>query len=179
MLKDVLIFQKIKNGDIRAFESLFRQYYEPLCHYSCKWLNNMDAAEETVQELFYKLWKDREQIHIQLSIKSYLYGAVRNNSLLQLEHLRIRNHYQQHAEKQVQEALPNPQENLELKELENYLGSALQDLPERQRNIFCMNRYEGKTYTEIAASLSLSVKTVEAEMSKALKFLKKDIKNYR
>ena len=136
----------------------------------------MDTAEEIVQELFYTLWKDRASLRIVLSVKSYLYGAVRNQSLQHLEHLQVRQRYYR---KVVADGIPetdphdSPQEILEYKELEQRLAFVLEGLPQRRRDIFRMNRFEGKKYEQIAHEMSLSVKTIEAEMSKALQTLKR------
>ena len=179
MLDDVLIFGKIKNGDIHSFEILFRRYYERLCRYGYGVVGTWEDAEEIVQELFYKIWKERETLRIAFSVKSYLYGAVRNNSLQYLEHLAVRQNYrEQELDKHHEIRIQTPEEQLEYKELERQLEDVLNRLSERQRQIFTMSRFEGKKYTEIAGALSLSVKTIEAEMSKALRVLKLGIRNY-
>ena len=139
----------------------------------------MDTAEDIVQDLFYTLWKDHTNLRIVLSVKPYLYGAVRNQSLQYLEHLQVRQRYYQ---KVVADGLPesdpndSPQKILEYKELEQRLEFALEGLPKRQRDIFRMNRFEGKKYEQMAQEMSLSVKTIEAEMSKALRTLRKSLK---
>ena len=171
-----MLFSKIREGDVRAYETLFRRYYEPLCLYGNKITGNVEVAEDIVQELFYTLWKDRTSLRIVLSVKSYLYGAVRNQSLQYLEHLQVRQRYYR---KVIADGIPehdphdSPQEILEYKELEQRLAFALEGMPQRRRDIFLMNRFEGKKYEQIALEMSLSVKTIEAEMSKALRTLKK------
>ena len=138
----------------------------------------MDDAEDIVQELFFKIWKERTQLRILLSVKSYLYGAVRNQSLQHLEHLLVRKQYYQVVKDEMVESDPNdsPQKILEYKELEKRLEFALEKMPKRRRDIFRMSRFEGKKYEQIAREMSLSVKTIEAEMSKALKVLRKSLK---
>ena len=135
----------------------------------------MEVAEDIVQELFYTLWKNRTDLRLVWSVKSYLYGAVRNQSLQYLEHLQVRErYYQKIVADGISENDPDdsPQKILEYKELEQRLEFVLEKLPERQRNIFRMNRFEGKKYEEIAYEMSVSVKTVEAEMSKTLQTLR-------
>lgn len=87
-----------------------------------------------------------------------------------------------YREKITQEELEtsnvSPADDLEYKELESKFASLLQQLPERQRRIFCMNRFGGKKYSEIAKELSVSVKTVEADISKVLIVLRKELKHY-
>ena len=177
-MTDFVLYTKVREGDIRAYETLFRRYFEPLCLYGNKIAGNMDVAEEMVQELFYTIWKDRASLRIVLSVKSYLYGAVRNQSLQYLEHLQVRQRYHQHVAGELTESAlhDSPQEILEYKELEQRLEFALERLPRRQRDIFRMNRFEGKKYEQIAHELSLSVKTIEAEMSKTLQALRKSFR---
>ncbi|MDR1171669.1 MAG: RNA polymerase sigma-70 factor [Bacteroidales bacterium] len=177
-MNDLALYSRVREGDIYSFETLFRRYYAPLCLYCNKIVGNIDTAEEVVQELFYTLWKDRAILRISRSAKSYLYGAVRNQSLQYLEHLQVRKRY---YHKVVAGEIPandphdSPQEILEYKELEQRLEFALEGLPKRRRDIFRMNRFEGKKYEQIAHEMSLSVKTIESEMSKALHVLRKVI----
>lgn len=180
MLNDLFVLTKIKEGDVKAFEDVFRLYYTPLCMYAASITGRMDAAEEIVQELFYVFWKEKERLQLFHSIKSYLYGAARNQSLQYCEHQEVRNRHREvvlsgtNAESQFSD----PQEQIEYKELEDLIDRTLQKLPERRLRIFRMHRFEGKKYAEIASTLSLSVKTVEAEMTKALHTLRKEIEYY-
>ncbi len=177
-MNDFLLLAKVREGDIHAFETLFRRYYEPLCLYGNRMVHDPDTAEEIVQELFYTLWKDRSHLQIIISVKSYLYGAVRNQSLQYIEHIHVRERYRQTVvERSMENGISNtPQDILEFQELEQQLEIALERLPKRRRDIFRMNRFEGKKYEQIAREMSLSVKTVEAEMSKALHVLRKIIR---
>jgi len=169
---NLLIFKKIKDGNIEAFETLFRSYYEPLCRYAYQFVGNMDNAEEIVQDLFYILWKDRDSLQIFTSVNGYLYRSVKNRSLQYIEKVRVRdNYYEMSAENSSIEYF-TPQEELEYKELEQQIEITLCSLPERRQKIFRMNRMEGKKYNEIAQELQISVKTVEVEISKTLKILK-------
>lgn len=179
MLNDLFILTKIKEGDIKAFEKIFRQYHSPLCLYAASITGQMDIAEEIVQELFYVFWKDKEKLQVFHSIKSYLYGAVRNQSLQYREHLEVRSRYRSTVlSGQVESQATDPQDQIEYKELQNLINKTLEKLPERRLRIFRMHRFEGKKYAEIASTLSLSVKTVEAEMTKALHTLRKEIEYY-
>ena len=171
----ILIFKKIKEGNIQAFETLFRSCYEPLCRYAYQFVENVDTAEEIVQDLFYVLWKDRQTIQIFTSVNGYLYRSVKNKSLQYLEQEKVRDAYRKmYAENAVIET-STPQEELEYKELEQQVEETLHLMPERRQKIFHMNRMEGKKYSEIAQELQISVKTVEAEISKVLRELRSKI----
>ena len=165
--------------NIKTFEKLFRHHYASLCMYAFSITGRRDIAEETVQDVFYNMWKNREEIQIRSSVKNYLFGAVRNLSLRYKEHLVVRERYtdsMQNNEGSEVDLLP--QELLEFKELENAVTNILKKLPERRMNIFLMHRMEGRKYAEIADHYSVSVKTVEAEMTKAYQALRKGIEHY-
>lgn len=179
MLNDLFVLNKIKEGDIKAFEGIFKLYYSPLCLYAASITGRMDTAEEIVQELFYVFWKEKEKIQLFQSLKNYLYGAVRNRSLQYLEHLEVRHRHQEAVlSAGTEPEAGTPLDELEYKELEELINRTLRKLPERRLCIFRMHRFEGRKYAEIATALSLSVKTVEAEMTKALQTLRKEIENY-
>ena len=179
MLDELLILKKIKEGDIKAFEELFRRYYFPLCCYAAGITGQMAVAEEIVEELFYVLWKERVRLQIFQSVKSYLYRATRNQSLQYCEHEEVRNRYREAVlNTSNPEQSTDPHQQMEYEELQKLINSTLEKLPERRMRIFKMHREEGKKYAEIALLLSLSVKTVEAEMTKTLRTLRKEIENY-
>lgn len=181
MLNDLFVLAQLKEGNVKVFEALFRQHYSPLCLYAAGITGSVEAGEEIVEELFYVFWKDREKLQLFHSIKSYLYGAVRNEALQYCEHREVRN---RHRDKVLADsgsgtaASSDPQEQLEYEELQALVNRTLAKLPQRRLRIFQLHRMGGKKYAEIAALLSLSVKTVEAEMTKALKVLRKEIENY-
>jgi RNA polymerase sigma-70 factor (ECF subfamily) len=179
MLNDLLLLKKIREGDIKTFEDIFRRYYSPLLFFSVSITGRIDVAEEIIQDLFYVLWKERENLQIIRSLKGYLYGAVRNRSLQYCEHRRITENYKESVcALGIEITDSDPQENLEYKELEEIVKKTMEKMPDRRLRIFKMHRFESRKYIEIAELLSLSVKTVEAEISKALKALRKEIEFY-
>jgi RNA polymerase sigma-70 factor (ECF subfamily) len=181
MLNDLFVLKKIQEGDIHQFESLFRLYYSPLCLYAAGITGRTDISEEIVQDLFYVFWKERERLQLYHSIKSYLYGSVRNRSLQYCEHQEVMERHRRQTALSADgepSRTDNPQDVLEYKELEDLISRTLSKLPERRLRIFQMHRFEGKKYAEIASALSLSVKTVEAEMTKALHALRKEVETY-
>jgi RNA polymerase sigma-70 factor, ECF subfamily len=179
-LNDFYIQKKIQGGDIREFENLFSKYYEPLCRYAFSFLKDMDSAEDIVQEFFYNFWKNRTSFSLRLSLNAYLYQAVRNNSLHYLEHLVIRQNYEDAVLKDFKQQQPgNEQTRIEAEELGKAINETLRQMPERCSRIFRMNRFEGKKYREIAEILSISVKTVEADMGKALQLFRNSLKDFK
>jgi RNA polymerase sigma-70 factor, ECF subfamily len=176
--RSISIQRRTRNNDISAFEMLFRKYYAALVNYAYGFTKDMDAAEEIVQELFYNYWKNRKEINIKFSIKSYLYRAVRNNTLKYLEALAVRRRYADRIFDASKGHSGYEQLDMEIKELNDLIENTLKELPERCIQIFRMSRFEGLKYEEIAAKLSVSVKTVEANMGKALKLLRERLGKY-
>ena len=177
-LSEVKILKKIKEGDIARFEILFKEYYERLCEFGLRYLKSLDLAEEIVQDTFYNIWRNREKINIKTSIKSYLYTAVRNNCLQELRTRSLDMKYENYYKSHYSNESISPADELNAKELSEVINKALNSLPERCRIIFKMSRDEGLKYHEIAEKLSISVKTVEANMGKALKQFRTYLKEY-
>lgn len=169
---------RIKQDDLVEFEKLFKSLYSPLCHYAFKFLKDMDLAEEIVQDFFYNYWKNRHTMNIQISIKSYMFRAIRNNSLKYLEHVKVVKKYEQNFIETNSSDAGIESNDLEVKELNEIIESTLNELPERCSLIFKLSRFEGLKYNEIAEKLSISVKTVEANMGKALQLFRKNLKQY-
>ena len=178
-LTDYYLQKKIQDGDIGEFERLFDKYYGPLCHHADKILKDMDAAEDLVQEFFYNFWKNRETFSAKLSLNGYLYQSIRNNALHYLEHLAVRKNYADHVISESRETKAEQvQADVEMNELGNLIDVILRKMPERCSRIFRMNRFEGMKYREIAMALGISVKTVEADMGKALQMFRESLKEY-
>jgi len=172
------ILFRIKNGDEKAFKELFLVQYAGLCAYANKYLNDMDQAEETVQDLFFNLWQKRERLEINLSMEAYLFRSVRNACLNMLKHIKIREIYKETHERELRESESKHDAPLETSELEAAIEAAIESMPPERKRIFKMSRLEGMKYREIAGALNLSVKTVEAQMGKALKYLRECLNDY-
>ncbi len=170
-------FASIKNGNIKVYEALFRSLYPALCAYANKIVNDADWAEEMVQEVFYLLWKNKTQLTITCSLNAYLYKAVYNKCMHLIEHRQVKEKYKQHKQYQNNEAF-HADEAMQTGELYTVYKNTLQTLPQRCRQIFQMNRKYGYKYHEIAERLSISVKTVEADMGKALKAFRQSFAAY-
>ena len=175
MIRETDIIGRIRQGDVKHFESLFRSSYVSLVRFARTLVKDQDNAEEIVQDLFYTIWKDREKIKIKSSLNGYLFRAVHNRCLHFIEHSRI---VEKHAEEmsfRQAESPDSPSDILNYKELQAKIVNILDRLPERCGKIFCMNRFDGLKYNEIAEKLAVSVKTVEANMGRALKEFRKEL----
>jgi RNA polymerase sigma-70 factor (ECF subfamily) len=175
---DQEFFLEIQSGQIPAFEMLFKTHYQPLCRYANTYLKDPDGAEEVVQAAFIGFWEKRAMISIETSLKSYLYRAVRNACLNELKHEQVKQKYLA-GQNHEGEKTSAPSDQLAIhEELEVQVRKAIDRLPEQCRLIFTMSRFEELKYQEIADQLSLSVKTVENQMGKALKLMRISLKEY-
>jgi RNA polymerase sigma-70 factor (ECF subfamily) len=176
--KDRILIEKVKTGDLVAFEQLFSKYYNELCGYAYQYFSDRDTVEDIVQNLFYKLWQKRERLEIRSSFRAYLYRAVYNNTL---QVLKEKNSLQPiESQDGSYEVILSEEifDTVESKEIHMIIERTLNSMPERVRKIFELNRFEGLRYREIADHLSISIKTVEANMGKALKIFRKSLKEY-
>lgn len=164
---DEELTRAIKISDRAAFKQLCERYYDPLYRFLWRKTRNDEAARDLVQELFMNVWNMRARLDENLSIKAYLYRAANN---LAINHLRKKVLKQAYFADNLADA-PAGHSDAE-RELQECLDEALQDLPEAQRTVFVLNRFEGLKYAEIAETLQISIKTVESRMSQTLKHLR-------
>ncbi|MBS0009820.1 MAG: RNA polymerase sigma-70 factor [Bacteroidales bacterium] len=175
MVSDRDIIRRIRNGNINEFEKLFRSSYNALVNYARTILKDTDTAEEIVQELFFVMWRDRKKITIRSSIYAYLFRSVYNRCLHHIEHRKVVMKHETRLKESHNNKSEDPADAMNYKELHEKVNRIIEKLPERCAKIFCMSRFEGMKYAEIAEHLSISVKTVEANMSKALKEFRNEL----
>lgn len=171
-------WEPISRGDKRAFELVFKSQYALLCRYAKSLINDLDEAEEVVQNMFYIIWSKRETLEITGSLKAYLYRAVHNDCLNKLKHQAVRKVHAEDYKHSNSQAHEDSVKQLQAKELRQKIEQAIDTLPEQCGKVFRLSRYEELKYQEIAEQLSISVKTVENHMSKALKHLREQLKDY-
>lgn len=179
---DQQLINGIKNGDVFAFEELYRQYYIFLCLIAEHIVRNPSDAEEIVSDVFVKLWNLRGKIEILTSIKPYLVKAVYNTSLNFLERSKISDKLTDHLNDSDYKLLAwdsdYPLGQLYEKEIMNILNHGIDMLPDACRQIFLLSRNENMKYSDIADKLGISVNTVKAQMKIALSRLRETLKDY-
>lgn len=176
---DLLVIEQIRVGDEAAFDALFTAWYGKLLTYAFSVLQNETQAEETVQAVFCRIWEKRRQWQVHTSLKAYLYGSVYHQCMDGLRRTKQVRKHQRHVLQNNSEAQAAPASGkAELKELEAKLQDALSQLPDQCRAIFQLSRFGGLKYREIAEQLAISIKTVEAQMSKALKHLRDQLSDF-
>jgi RNA polymerase sigma-70 factor (ECF subfamily) len=168
----------ICNGDKNAFEFVFKAHYQHLCAYANQIVNDLDIAEEIVQEMFYQLWQKRDSLSIKISLKSYLFRAIHNSCLNHLKHNKVKQAYSQQVLYENNDPSNNHYNLDDSTELIGLIRRAVDKLPPERKKVFMMIRYEDRKYKEVAEILGISVKTVENQMGAAMKFLREALKEY-
>jgi RNA polymerase sigma-70 factor, ECF subfamily len=170
---------RIKLGDEQAFELLYRKFYVRLCAFANKFLNDPEVAQEIVQDVFAKIWEGREEIDPEDSIKSYLFKIAQNLSINNLRRKKVESRYIGiYKLVYIEQMEFSAYESLLAKELEENITKSIAKLPAKCRKIFELSRSEGLKYKEIADTLNISIKTVEAQMSKAFRSLRIELSDY-
>lgn len=172
------LVEKLKNSSKSAFSVIFLTYYQDLVRFAFRFTKNLETSEEIVQDVFIKIWEERATLEIRHSLKSFLLKSVQNLSIDRLRHLNIVNKY-------ASLVLDNPvlsdnaTENYVLRdELElNYIR-AMEKIPAEFADVYRLSRIEGKSYSEIAQKLGVSVRTVEVRIGKALILLREELKDF-
>lgn len=174
--KDLIV--RLKKGDQTAFELLFHFYYPGLVVYSTQFTTDRMEAEEIVQDFFVRLWQRHQQLNLTDSLKSYLFLSVKNGCLNYLKHKKVEEKYiKQMAELSNQHIAYDPDLYI-ASELQEKVKNVIELLPEKCREIFMMSRIQGLKNEEIATNLNISKRTVETQISKALKVLRLELKDY-
>lgn len=169
------LVERIRNGDQQAFENLFYRYYSKLCVFSNSYVKSLDIARDVVQDVFIKIWDNRENFHINQSLKAYLYQAVRNQSLNLLQQKKQKLKLKERLLKQQELSKTEEVCDLNTEELTQKIWKLVEKLPERRRTIFILYRKHGLSYLEIGEVLGIARKTVENQMGKSLQFLREHL----
>jgi len=159
------------------FKILFKKYYSDLLRFCLKFVRKPEIAEEIVQDQFIYLWDKRNNIKITSSIESYLYKSVRNKSIDYLKSSYVNLNFENEDAILNKQGYLNPVSEIEMKDLVSIVEEAIRKLPEKCYAIFTMSRNGGLSNKEIANKLEISIKTVENQITIALKKIKEYIEN--
>ncbi len=164
-------------ADKHFFEKVFREYFVVLSYYALKLVNDHDTAKDIVHQVFINIWEKRDTITLDRPIRSYLYTSVHNRCL---NFIRDREKFVEYEAGETELSSVAGMEDsdiMEKEETEARIAHAIASLPDRCRDVFRLSRFENKKYAEIAGILDISVKTVEAQMSRALRILRDELKD--
>ncbi|HCY40931.1 MAG TPA: RNA polymerase sigma-70 factor [Prolixibacteraceae bacterium] len=172
----------LRKGQKKAYEAVYNEFFGVLYHLSLNYLNDEKVSEEIVQDTFMKLWEIRETLNDQINIRNFLYTITKNNCLNYLRNQKISLKHQENVkymEMQFNyEALEKLGNYIQFEELRSKIDEAISKLPAELIETFRMSRFEELSYREIAEQQNISIKTVEARISKALRILRVELKDY-
>lgn len=172
----------LRKGDKKAYEAVYDEFFGVLYHLCINYLHDDKVSEELVQDTFMKLWEIRETLNDQINIRNFLYTITKNNCLNYLRNQKISLKHQEnikYLEMQFNyEALEKLGNYLQFEELREKIDEAISKLPAEVIETFKLSRFEELSYREIADKQGISVKTVEARISKALRILRVELKDY-
>jgi RNA polymerase sigma-70 factor (ECF subfamily) len=169
---------RVRGGDPAALETIFRAFVLPLCAFAYGYVRSRDTAAELVQDVFWHIWRQRAGWTIEGSLRAYLYRATRNRVLDYLKHEKVERRWAERAVREgqtVEQRQVTPDDTLDSEDLVGALEQALEQLPERRRLVFLLRWREGKSYKEIARLLGVSTKTVENQMTRAIRALREKL----
>ncbi|MDN5214840.1 RNA polymerase sigma-70 factor [Fulvivirgaceae bacterium BMA12] len=168
---DKTLISSIKQNDQKALELLYEKYFYSLCNFAFNFVKNAEVSEEIVSDIFLNIWLKRDVLDIKSNCKSYLFIAVKNQSLNHLNKNKVKFEALEILDKTGHITEKSAHSKLYYGELEKEIEQILLELPTQRRIIFKLNRIDGLKYIEIAKILSISVNTVQKQMTEAVKFL--------
>lgn len=168
------LLEGVTKGDEKAYQHLFYTYFEPLTFYANRYLQDIDASRDVVQEVMSHIYENRDKLEIRESLKSFMYRMVSNKSLNVIKHEDVKHRHHQIIKSRSDEGLDV--DLIEVSELEAKINRLIDELPAECGRIFKMSRIEQLSNQEIADKLNISKRTVETQISKALKLFKTALK---
>jgi len=178
MESELVLINELKKGNNEVFDMIYKKYYKHLCIFAMQHVNNIDIAEELVQDLFVELLVKRRRIIINSSIKSYLFRAVYYKCIHFYKQSKRSDLLLLYKFEESIQSFNNYSDTLEVAELQHKIYEAIDSLPDQCKRIFKLSRFEQLKYKEIAEKLSITIKAVEAQISKALRILSEKLIDY-
>lgn len=176
--EEIQLIRSFKNGDTKAFEELFQRHHKKLYGFLFKLLNSKQDAEEIVQDTFVKIWEKHEDFIEGYSFESFLFKIAKNAFL----NLNRKNINRKVVESDLifsqQKLTNNTEEYIIFKETSQIIDTIIDGLPPKRKEIFVMRRIEGFSRKEIAEKMNISVITIDSQLLKANKYLKKEMRKY-
>ncbi|MEQ9286642.1 MAG: RNA polymerase sigma-70 factor [Cyclobacteriaceae bacterium] len=176
-MKDKDLILQVANGDERAFEALYNSYWELLFRIAYNKVQSVEISKELVQDLFTELWFKRENLNNIRDIKPYLIGALKYTVLDYIRKQTVRDRYVKEVINTMVRNDYDCFENVSYHETRNVIFEEIDRLPQQCKKVFKLSRFEHLPVKEIALKLSLSPKTVENHIGRALKILKANLKD--
>jgi len=176
---DKQLFEAVCEGNERAFQHIFTRFYPRMISFAGMMVKSRDAAEEIVQEVFIRLWEQRELLSEVKSPENYLFIVIRNQAL---NHLRAAAKEQNRREQlweALQQRVADDSTTLEMLEADQFFEQIVARLTPQQQLVFRMSRTEGYSHQQIADQLHLSKETVKKHIANSLTQLRSYLKHFR
>lgn len=180
---DDALLERLRAGDTVAFDEMVLAYYEALLRLAVNYLGSRESGEEVVQDVLLNVWRQRAELVAPAGLRMYLFAATRNRAFSRLRHRRVeeRLHDQAHIDASTLPFTPRrveTDEHVRTAELEAAIRAAIDQLPPRCREAFVLSRQHHLTHDEIAGVMGTSIKTVQEQIGRALKSLRRALDDW-
>lgn len=175
--KEEVLIQKIQKGSSRAFKVLMETYFKELASFAYQYVKSSHIAKDVVQDVFANIWERKEAWEPTKSVKKYLYQSVENEALKKVRDKKTENKYLE-AYANEEDRKMTPKEFDKESQFKQAVQKAIKELPDRARMAYTLHRRDGLTYKEIAEIMEISHRTVESQISRALKILQNKLSSY-
>jgi RNA polymerase sigma-70 factor (ECF subfamily) len=172
---DVSLVRRLKENDKPAFELIFNKFNKKLYYFTLSYVHSKAETEEIIQNVFIALWENRDMLNEAFPLQNYLYKVTINHIYNYYKHQLVRRRY---FEKMILERNDEDQEPVQgilANDLGEIMNRIIGELPVRQRIIFRLSRTDGLCHAEIAHKLGLSVRSVENQIYRALKYIREKL----
>lgn len=176
---DTTLVESLRSGDYLAFKAIFMKYHHDMVQRSYQITKQVELSKDVAQEVFFELWKNHKKLPDSIVLEAYLRRSTINRTL---NLIKSRKHHMGSGSEplnHLQSKSKDPAELTEATELQEYIRAAIDSLPERCRMIFMLCKEDGMSHKEVAQKLGISTKTIENQITKALKSLRSAVKKYQ
>lgn len=171
------LIEKLRNGDVEAFDQVYQRYAGRLYAFSMKYLKSKEEAEELVQSVFLKVWENQKKLKKETSFKSYLFTIAYNEICNIFRRRKYQQNFLANLSFKSSEASGETEEQIDFVFIKEQVDQIIAQLPEKHRTVFLKSRKEGKSTKEISDELNLSKGTVDNYISESLKFIRTNLKD--
>ncbi|MFO7619688.1 MAG: RNA polymerase sigma-70 factor [Bacteroidales bacterium] len=178
LFSDEKLMQEIKANNMFAFDILYKKYSKRLYFFGYSILKSQEETENLIQDVFLNLWEKRNDVERDASVKYYLFSIAYNSAITRIRQKTKESEFISYI-KSLPEIIEEPTNlKIEFNELSNKLEGIIQELPQRQKQVYILHRVKGFKYSEIAERLKISPNTIENHMSRALKTIRAKLEFY-
>ena len=174
--RDMIWAEQIRNDNCEAFTNLFEEYYQPLCEYTYRFLHDEELIKDIVQNMFLRIWVNRKKWNPRVEVKSYLYRSVYYQFINDSKKKRIYSDYNDVPEKYLTDNDESQLEKIYALEISASIKSAINKLPPRRKQILVLRFMHELSYKDISLILDISINTIDTQIRRALKLLRRDLK---